>query len=635
MYIHTYITVDPCCWVTTFKFRHSVRKLCSSKQLLSNKKMNLQSKLHLFIIFILGIILVITWRGLISWMPSYKMNAQQGNGGAMNAQQGNGGTMNAQQRNGGEMKAQQRNGGVMEAQQRNGGVMNAHQRNGGEMKAQQRNVGEMKAQQRNGGVMEVQQRNGGVMEAQQRNGGVMETQQRSVGEMKAQQRNGGVMETQQRMKAQQRNGGVMETQQRRGGSLGYVEKKNGRVTEGGLRKPEGGSGGVEEEGNQFGYIVSALFTDQMTGASKNILTLQCWAATVSHQVKVVEPFLRSGSRFGYDFENASKNESEINLIRLRDLYDIASWQKQTRARKYAPLISWEAFLEHAPRNLIVVGTRHSNSSMKMLLRQFAKQHNFTIVRYANYNFKVYSPEEFKSMVYGNHSPRHSVVVFDNWGGIHAKLKKDNRMTISNLSTCGRSIYQGFLLQNSQSIEAAGLRYQNKYLSRGSSNGYISVMLRVERFALFHHFPEIQSEEKKLEMLGSCVDSISNHVSKLMKEYGVESIFLAMDCGKHGSNAFRDHGKDFLSSELAHKVATTLHQKLYRNSSSLEEWNESFDSISPFKTPGYVAQLQKYLAYNGVCLLTAGGGSFQDSALELYNEVHQSSEAQCAYKVPEC
>ena len=53
----------------------------------------------------------------------------------------------------------------------------------------------------------------------------------------------------------------------------------------------------------------------------------------------------------------------------------------------------------------------------------------------------------------------------------------------------------------------------------------------------------------------------------------------------------------------------------------EHWDESFESVSSFITPGYMAILQKQLTVKGDCLLTAGGGAFQRTAREMYHKIH--------------
>ena len=418
-------------------------------------------------------------------------------------------------------------------------------------------------------------------------------------------------------------------------SLVYQKLMEGLFWKGNSKKS-----GVVDDG-KYGYLLVTQYSDQMTGASTNILSLQCWASTISHHVRVVEPFLRSGSNFGYDLTdggNMSTNtSSEVNLVRLRDVFDMASWERETSKRGFSPLVSWEDFL-------IVVATklapRHQGPwhVFRTSVESFAKRHGFRLARYVSYNSKkVYSKKEFRTMVYGNFTPRHVTVVFCGWGGIVSTANKQYRHAIPQLRKCNRRSFSSFPYRNSLKIALDGQRYQEKYMPQSKDTGYISVMLRIQRYALFHDFRDMKSHEKKWNLLTRCINSISKHVDILKKTHGLNSIFLSMDSGKHGSNVFRDNSSAYslLSRELVDKVAATLHQRLYGNSSSLLLWEESFDNIASFKTPGYIAQLQKYLAYSGVCLLTAGGGSFQSTAMKLHKEKHISSNVNCAYWVPNC
>ncbi len=110
-----------------------------------------------------------------------------------------------------------------------------------------------------------------------------------------------------------------------------------------------------EQQSEFGYI-QTHYSDQMTAASANILSMQCWASTVSSNIKVVEPFLHMGSFFGFTLaEGSTKSQTtgDINSVRLRDVYNLKNWESQTSKRNFAPLVSWMQFQKHSPRNLIV------------------------------------------------------------------------------------------------------------------------------------------------------------------------------------------------------------------------------------------------------------------------------------------
>lgn len=399
----------------------------------------------------------------------------------------------------------------------------------------------------------------------------------------------------------------------------------------------------------FGYVFVSHYSDQMTGASLNIISMQCWASSISPGVKVVEPFLHKGSGFGVNLipntDSELQSEDETNLVRLRDVLDIENWERQTNVKGYAPLISWKEFLQHAPHDLILVSreclgdakkcaTYYRKFNATALL--FAQQHNFRIVRNVHDKYQLYTAQGYRDLVYGNFNPSRSVVLFRYWGGIYQAKPKMYRIGISDAKGCSRRSFLSTLFQTSEMIKQDGQHYMEQYMPEAIREGYISVMFRIERFGLNHNFKHINSTEKKKLMLADCVNNIGKWVDNLKKQFRIKTVFLSMDCRKQGSKAFRrPSGHEYLSNDLVNSMASMLYETLYGNTSSLEEWDESFDTIASFRTPGYLAQLQKYLASHGTCLLTAGGGSFQFSAEKLYNETLKHSDVNCAIKVPKC
>lgn len=386
---------------------------------------------------------------------------------------------------------------------------------------------------------------------------------------------------------------------------------------------------------ELGYIFVTSYCDQMTGASVNVLSLQCWASTISSQVRTVEPFLVEGSNFGVTLAGP-QDAGDINSVMLRDILDLRSWDEQANMRGYAPIVSWTEFLKQAPRDLILVtysmkGMKYINQNYKSLLT-FVEQNNFRIVRHVREMKESYSAEQFRTFVYGNLTPHHVVVLFGSWGGISGALDKSYRVSITDVKSCNRNQFASFLYHPSEHIKQDSQRYLEKYMPQAIRGGYISVMFRSERFALNHNFDkDTSSSDTKLSMFTLCVNGISKHVDKLKVRFGIESIFLTLDCRKQGSKYFRNPVHVGAENGLFDTVATMLYQKLYGNS-SLEEWDESFDKITSFSTAGYVAQLQKYLAARGTCLLIAGGGSFQNSAKKLYLRTHKTD---CTFTIPEC
>ena len=396
--------------------------------------------------------------------------------------------------------------------------------------------------------------------------------------------------------------------------------------------------------SNYGYILSSEFSDQVTAGLLNVMSLQCWAATVSHQLRVVEPFLHMGSKLGFAVATPNNDKNE-NLLAIRDVLNIEEFEKFIREKNYSPLSTWNSFLEDTPRDLILVcscpfpsrvSCEDQNKTFYQDAMTFAENNDFQVVRYVylvKYPY-IYKATEFRKLVYGQFSPNTSVVLFNFWGGIlNAEKVPRYRFGISDMDcSCGKFSQTTISLESSELIHQDAQRYMKKYLHKK----YVSVMFRTEYFSMRHSLSKLGSTEQMI-LFTKCVNSISDLVDKMKKKYGIESVFLAMDCRKQGSLGYKIvTRKSRERAETLSNVSTLLYRKLYGNSSSLEDWDDSFDNISSYKIPGYIAQLQKYLAASGTCLLTAGGGlgssSFQESAKVIHRQKHNT---QCIHVVPDC
>ena len=401
--------------------------------------------------------------------------------------------------------------------------------------------------------------------------------------------------------------------------------------------------------SQFGYVVAIDFSDQMTGAAINVRSLQCWAGGVSDRLMVVEPFVIRGSSFGVNLnrswsgQKVKDTEGDINKLRLQDVYNLESWKKQNKGRNYAPLTTWKSLLESAPKNLIVVGKPcerrkivHCNNDFFKSTSIFANEHHFNIVRSIQLEKKLYSFSKFRDLIYGGYKPNQSVVLLHHWGGLEAK-PKSYRIALSGNTPCARELLYNFLLENSPKIVDDSKRYLDQYMAKVD---YVSVMLRTELVLLYHNSGEGMLQEQKLSLIRKCVKGIVNQVRNMQKLHNTTRVFLTVDCQKHGTNAFRNtHNSRYMRKDFVNATMKILFRELKRYGLvlSFEEWEASFDEVASFQAPGYVALVQKNLAASGSCLVTAGGGSFQKSAVELYKSMHNSKKivSQCYAHVREC
>ena len=395
--------------------------------------------------------------------------------------------------------------------------------------------------------------------------------------------------------------------------------------------------------DRFGYVLANDYSDQVTGAMPNIVCLQCWATTVSHQLRVVEPFLHEGSKLGFDLTTTDENS-----VKLSDILDINDMERLAREKGFSPLISWNHFLEHAPQDLILVcmctfsrrvPCADQNKTFYQEAITFADNNGFQIVRYVYKANNTNTAMEFREIVYGTHNPSRSVVLFNSWSGIiHSALPQKYRIGISDTKNCTRSNFvRNSWVNSSKQIKKDARNYRERYML--NSDRYISVMFRSEFFVIRNRLKKMNST-KQMSLLKQCVNSISDYVHRMKMLHGIESVFLTMDCRKQGSAGYREPLLSLRKSvkytkQSVDTVAPLLYKRLYGNSSSLEDWDDSFDKIGSYKAPGYIAQIQKYLASNGTCLLTAGGGSFQESAKILYEKIHTDTEVDCILDIPKC
>ena len=372
------------------------------------------------------------------------------------------------------------------------------------------------------------------------------------------------------------------------------------------------------------------YNDQITGSIANVMNLQCFVGHHLKEVKVVEPFLNSiGSILGVSLSPSYEklDPQDMNTVKLSDMFDINEWAEYSRSRNYAPLISWNDFLKSRQNRLILVyhtwRTNDCSDVMTQATKEFVTENNFDVVKQVCIELgKVgtLSPQKYVDIVYGEFKPNEVVVIINRWDGISARPAK------FRLSISGTSCHRGKdvrLFHHSKLLLSDCKNYSMKYLNKTVK--YVAVMVRVEHFAENHNFHKLPAEAQR-NKLTECFKSISTKVESVKQERNINTTLLTMDIGEYGTIYFRKGPTSKrLNINILYLAVHDFFEMMFGKSLTQDEWEQSFEEVAQFKVPGYIAVMQQALAANSVCLLLVGGGSFQNSARTLYNELHPDSK----------
>ena len=394
---------------------------------------------------------------------------------------------------------------------------------------------------------------------------------------------------------------------------------------------------IKSQKSKHGFLMAMDFSDQMTGASANLMNLQCFAGRHLINVSVVEPFIHPiGSTLGVSLSPSFNNlkPENMNTVKHSDVFDSKEWTQIASSNEYAPLISWNEFMNSCPKKLIFVhhvyhGKKSDHceklySIMVNATHEFVTENKFEVVKRVCLNFKsigILSPEQFIDRIYGDFKANEVVVIFNRWGGFSIYVE-DYMLSVKG-TPCIRG-KEKRLYHHSKQLLNDVKQYSDKYMDK--TRKYLAVMVRVEFFANNNHFNELPADAQRTKLM-KCFDSINQKVTTVKRDHSLNAILLTLDVGKHGSIWFRMNNGRYssrLNMTVLNETIPKFLDSLMGHSFSQTEWEDSFEHVARFKVPGYIASMQLELAANSVCLLQAGGGTFQQSAMRLYNELHQES-----------
>ena len=393
-----------------------------------------------------------------------------------------------------------------------------------------------------------------------------------------------------------------------------------------------------------GYVLALDYWEQQTSASRNLQSLQCWAAQFN--LSVVEPVM-----VGSVLRTPLTDPPAGGRFWFRDVFDLEMWNHLSSKLSHSKLVSWEKFVSHAPRDVIMVSFKHAFPSeirdrLKRLASQpltepqlppserlkegcgskrppstaFMSKYRFRVVREVCFNFAYgdkLTMKEFSRHLYGGLPPSGTTVVYRQWRGTGPPA----RVLIPD-AECGNTGIQEEVGPSPSLLHHAA-QYQEKYLN---GQPYVAIMARMEKVKGM-----MMKRKQGRLTLAQCFEKLLATWTRTRERSGLNHTFLAIDIGRYGSNSFHSAGDGTdLSVEFERFFRAVQGQRL-----SVASWEDSFEDVAHTTDSGYVALLQKVLVVQAKCVVFIGGGSFQKHALRLYRQAHPDHRSQCIRIVSEC
>ena len=385
-----------------------------------------------------------------------------------------------------------------------------------------------------------------------------------------------------------------------------------------------------------GYILPLAYGGHQSRGASGITSIQCWIKSFDLPVHIVEPLV-SASRF--------LGLPKGKWVKFSNIFDINLFNKLTHVEdRFAQLVTWDDFLQKAPRNIIYVkfnasapsqvkveweqpkDTNHSNCQ-KVATLQYLHDRGFCVMKVVNLHNHPLTADDLHQVIFNNWKPEEVTLIITAW---FPNFLVPNHKLQSPLSCQGMHNQEDrqIFFPSKQLIQAVQ-KYENMFLNLNTS---IAVMIRSE------HFLISLGDLKNITMLSQAtIAALNNLVAitrKLKAKFPHGKIFVTADVGKYGSYTWSNtmsrlgNRNNELNSFILEAIKDTV-TALYANSWTFEEWEKSFGlATGGIENQSYISVLQKSIAGRARCLLLFGGGGFELIGLHEYLHNHPNPSEQC-------
>lgn len=399
-------------------------------------------------------------------------------------------------------------------------------------------------------------------------------------------------------------------------------------------------------GPTAGSVLTLKFTGQQVAGMRGLLSQQCWLNSFKLPMKIVEPFLVE-SLVIHSKEVWEKEKALTKSLRLSNFY--------TMSPDEAVLISWGAFINTAPRKVILLAVDHvygkkcldfkrSPCKSKISLSrthtnctqpkdtkealEYLGKVGFQVVRQVCLDCAVdlvdsVTPTEIVEYIFGQYKPQEVTLLINLWKFSFQMSPRCVPYKCVDMTQSFKNIQPHLHLvmdANHYTKVIDGIQGTNHGKKKKIT---VAVMVRLEWFM-------IEYRHKSLDIVKKCLKNVRKEIHDISRKAhkATTRLLVALDVGTFGSGTLqitrRHHN---LTEEYYNKLLSevkNLVDQLYDGKLTFNKWEESYLNASRGITDrGYIATLQSQLASRADCLVLMGGGNFQQLALQRYLSGHPS------------
>ena len=409
----------------------------------------------------------------------------------------------------------------------------------------------------------------------------------------------------------------------------------------------------------FGHVITLGYTGQQIAGIRALLSQQCWIASFSLPMKIVEPYT-NGSCLVHSSEHWRAFDQGKSMMRFSDYFSKDHFNVHSTMTRNPPLVSWEEFLESASRKVIAVTIDdihhkgclvyskntcqtlqgHNRTiwnaftsgcrrfSMMTNALEFLERKGFKVVRNVCLNCHIemsqdhhFLPNHVTDHIFGEYNPSEITLVIHQW-----------RFSMQIIPNC----QPPFLCMDVKTLLLSRLR-PNPEILRDADEYMVStlepdkltiaVMVRIEWYLIMH-----RKSAGLNETIRECLQSVTTLFNDLKQRGSDIQPFLTLDVGKYGSSTLHSTLSSFDNSTQASILSSvkSFVSELYDSHLTFDEWERTFTVVSDDR--GYVAALQRTIAAKASCLISMGGGHFQEVAFQDYLWNHPNPSEQCIHHV---